>query len=446
MTVLNHRRLTNAVLKLDIDGLRRGFYSDQYFENAVRVLNAARAEGYTYAGHDARPLPRPARGLATGDLEVEAQIFNRHSPTALVAGVDVALSMIRHVSGEFLRGGFVAAWSSLAVEAVEDGVFTRFSGDSEDVDPVIRIRGAYRHFALLETPMLGVLTRATRIATLVYQVMEAANGKPVLFFPARFDLPAVQPIDGYAYWLAVQRYNHDYGKNVAASVSTDAQALWWGGRGGGTVPHALIAAYLGDTAESMLAFARYLPVEVPRIALVDFNNDVIRDSLATLDAFWPHYRAALESSDVEASRRWTLYGVRLDTSANMRDQALEPDGPRGVSPELVRAVRAALDQAYRRWDVPERLLETARAYCKAVRVVVTGGFNRDRIAQFERDGVPVDVYGVGSSLLRSDHETNADYTMDLVRVKVGGAWVELAKEGRAPNDNPDLRPIDLSEL
>ncbi len=212
------------------------------------------------------------------------------------------------------------------------------------------------------------------------------------------------------------------------------------------MPHALIVSYLGDTAESMIAFARYLPVEVPRIALVDFNNDVIGDSLATLNVFWPRYREALEAGDEEAVRRWTLYGVRLDTSANMRDKAMEPDGPRGVNAELVRAIRAALDQAYTSWDVPERLLETARAYCKAVLIVVTGGFDRDRIEKFEREGVPVDVYGVGSSLLRSDRETNTDYTLDLVRVKVGGEWVELAKEGRAPNDNPDLRPVDLSSL
>ncbi len=71
----------------------------------------------------------------------------------------------------------------------------------------IKIRGRYQDFALLETPILGILTRASRIATNVYEVLRVCNGKPVLFFPARFDLPEVQAVDGYAYWLAVQRYN-----------------------------------------------------------------------------------------------------------------------------------------------------------------------------------------------------------------------------------------------
>src|SRR5262249_33241154 len=136
--------------------------------------------------------------------------------------------------------------------------FTQYAGDAEEVQPVIRIRGRYRDFALLETPILGVLTRASRIATAVYNVLQAANGKPVLFFPARFDLPEVQSVDGYAYWLAVQRYNHDSGKRVNPLVSTNAQGAWWGGRGGGTIPHALIAAFLGDTAEATVAFARYV--------------------------------------------------------------------------------------------------------------------------------------------------------------------------------------------
>ena len=41
----------------------------------------------------------------------------------------------------------------------------------------------------------------------------------------------------------------------AIGVSTDAQASWWGGRGVGTVPHALIAAFGGDTVAAARAFA-----------------------------------------------------------------------------------------------------------------------------------------------------------------------------------------------
>ncbi len=446
MSIFDHQYLTQQTLKLDLEGLRRGLYSDKYFENVVRVLNGLRETNYTFAGKNTRDIPQDSNGIHTGMLLCEAQVFNRRAPKALMAGIDAALVMLRHATGCFEGSIYNETWQHLQVEALEDGMFTNYEGDTEDVEPVIKIHGHYRDFALLETPILGVLTRATRIATNVYRVLEVSNGKPVLYFPARFDLPETQAVDGYAYQIAVKRYNADFGKQTTPAISTDAQGLWWGGRGGGTVPHALIAVFLGDTAEMMVNFAQYTPVTVPRIALVDFNNDCVGASIDTLNAFWKHYRPALESGDIEAQRRWTLNGVRLDTSANMRDVSLPPDSSGGVNPALVRNVRSALDRAWESWDVPAQLGDTAKAYCRGVRIVVTGGFNRERIQKFEDEGVPVDVYGVGSSLLKNDSLTNTDYTMDIVRVKLGEQWIDVAKTGRKPNDNPQLQKVDLSNL
>ena len=92
------------------------------------------------------------------------------------------------------------------------------------------------------------------------------------------------------------------------------------------------------------------------------------------------------------------------------------------------------------------MAEEAQAYCKRVQIVVTGGFNRERIERFEREGVPVDVYGVGSSLLMNDKHTGTDYTMDLVRAKLAGEWCDIAKVGRRAGYNPDLQPVDLGTL
>ena len=83
----------------------------------------------------------------------------------------------------------------------------------------MRVRGRYRDFALLETPTLGILTRASRVATNVYETLVAARGKPVLFFPARFDLHEVQAADGYAYNIAVQRFNLDYAQRILVHSS-----------------------------------------------------------------------------------------------------------------------------------------------------------------------------------------------------------------------------------
>jgi nicotinate phosphoribosyltransferase len=438
MTLFDHQRLTNAVFQLDLDRLRRGYYSDRYFENVEQVLRGASAEGYRYGAGEVRPL--------VGDLQVEAQIFTRRAPYALVAGIDVALALLRHATGELRGDQWVDTASSLEVDAVEDGVTVEYDGDPEHVRPVLRVRGCYKDFALLETPVLGYLTRMSRVATNTFEALKAANGKPLLFFPARFDLPEVQSADGYAYWLAVQRYNHEFGAQLTPFVSTDAQGAWWGGRGVGTIPHALIAAFMGDTAEATSVFARHLPVTTPRIALVDFNNDSVGDALKTAEAFWREYAPALEANDAEAIERWTLDGVRLDTSPNVRDVALAEGDPGGVSPKLVRVVRDALDNAWRGWHVPPALEQAARDFCRNIDIVVTGGFNRDRIAAFEAEGTPVNTYGVGSSLFRNDRDTNTDFTMDVVRVRLDGQWVEMAKIGRRANDNPDLQPVTMGDL
>ncbi len=446
MTVFNEQRLTQKIIGLDLEGLRRGRYSDRYFANVVTILEKLHAEGYLFGGKTSSPHVPASLMERVGDLEVEAQYFNRRGPRTLVAGVDVALAMLRHASGYYANNDFVDTSKLLEVEAVADGVFTHYSGDPMQVQPVIRVRGRYRDFALLETTMLGVMTRASRVATNVYDVLQVSNGKPILFFPARFDLPEVQPLDGYAYWTAVERYNQDYQQMMKPLVSTDAQGAWWGGQGGGTVPHALIACFLSDTAEAMVAYARHLPVETPRIALVDFNNDTVGASLAILDAFWPHYRAALESDDPEGRHRWTLHGVRIDTSRNVRDVSLEPDGPYGINPQLIRLVRAALDAAWERWHLPAALVDDAKTFCRSVQIVASGGFDRKRIEAYEKEGVPVDMYGVGSGFLQNDSETNTDYSMDLVRVKLHNQWIPMAKVGRQPCDNPDLRPVDMKKL
>ncbi len=446
MTIFDRKRLTNATFRLDVKGLRRGYYSDKYFDNVVRVLTALSQQQYTFQGKSPRPVPNEVSQLAVGDIVVEAQIFNRRAPIALIAGIDVALAMLRYATGYYDGKQWVETWSSLEVDAVQDGAMTYYDGDPENVLTVLEIRGRYRDFALLETPILGVLSRASRIATNVYEVLQVSNGKSILFFPARFDLPEAQAVDGYAYWLAIERYNREYNQHLLPLVSTDAQASWWGGRATGTVPHALIACFLADDVEAMVQFARHIPIETPRIVLADFNNDTIGSARATLTAFWEQYRQAFVNAHEEDRRRWTLYGVRLDTSSKLRDKSLGPDDPRGVNPVLVRTVRAALDTAWEGWDVPHDLLDVAKAYCRNTRIIVSGGFNRDKIEQFERARVPVDAYGVGSSFLNNSADTNTDFTMDVVRVKINDEWVDMAKVGRRPCDNPDLQRVNLGEL
>jgi nicotinate phosphoribosyltransferase len=258
------------------------------------------------------------------------------------------------------------------------------------------IEGDYTLFAHLETVYLGVLARRTLVSTNVRRVVEAANGKPILFFPARHDHHRVQTGDGYAAHVA-----------GAIGVSTDAQASWWGGRGVGTVPHALIAAYGANTVLAATKFSEWAKHHEPHVnvvVLVDFENDSVKTSLEVARALGDR-----------------LWGVRLDTSRTLVDRSLWDEmcdfDPRGVNERLVRKVRNALDEAG----------------FERVRIVVSGGFDVDRIRDFEERGVPVDSYGVGSALIRGEN----DFTADIVLTD----GLPSAKVGRTYRPNPRLELV-----
>jgi nicotinate phosphoribosyltransferase len=273
----------------------------------------------------------------------------------------------------------------------------------------------------------------------------AARGKPVLFFPARFDLHEVQAADGYAYNMAIERFNMDFSHRVGSFVSTDAQGDWWGGAGGGTVAHAAIASFLGDTAEAMMQFSRILPANIPRIALVDFNNDSVGDTLRVMEVMFNKYRELNDLGEEDEAAKYNLYGLRLDTGGGLRDVSVAPLGDTsldlGVNPRLVFTVRQALDNAWKSWSIPDVWKNAAREYCRDVKIVVSGGFNPEKIRKFEKLDVPVDIYGVGSSLFNNNGNTVTDFTADVVRVKVHDDWIDMPKVGRRPLANPNLEKV-----
>ena len=238
----------------------------------------------------------------------------------MLGGIDEAIAVLKLCADD---------WSALEVHALHEG------DEIEPLEPVLQIDGDYSLFAHLETVYLGVLARRTRIMRNVRAVVEAANGKPILFFPARHDHWLVQTGDGWAAHVA-----------GAIGVSTDAQASWWGGRGVGTVPHGLIAAFGGDTVAAARAWADRFADEMNVTVLVDFENDSVR--------------TALDVADALGDRLW---GVRLDTSEYLVDRSLWPDmgdfRPTGVNPVLVQRVREALDGAGH----------------QHVHIVVSGGFD-----------------------------------------------------------------------
>lgn len=458
MSIFDGKRLALETFKMTdeiVYKMRMGWYSDVYFNNTVRVLTKLSAEGYTF-GDKENDLEGiiDVKKVTNGDLEVEMQFFTRRKPFSIIVGVDEAIAILKVATGYYdVDGRFINTYDKLEVEAVMDGSKVEYDGDPLHVKPVLKIRGKYRDFGHLETALLGVLSVPTRIATNVYNVMVAAKGKQILFFPARFDHYKMQGVDGYAYWIAIQRYNLDFETTALASVSTHAQGDWWGGKGGGTISHSTIACFLGNTSEAMLQFSRIMPIETPRIALVDFHNNCVLESQKVIRTMWNQYWAHYKAGETEIAMQYKLYGVRPDTSGNMVDESINMEPgvtAHGVTPQLVWNIRTGIDQF---WSIlldemPVGERESAqphlKQYCEAVKIIVTGGFNADKIKSFEAAGVPVDIYGVGSSLLEnsSSNGTNNDFTADIVKVKVENQYWTLSKTGRGPSDFVELERVD----
>jgi nicotinate phosphoribosyltransferase len=356
-------RLEPDVFRLPVERLRDGYYADAYFVYTKELLE--------HTDHHPRTL---------------MQVFQKQQ--SLLGGIDEAIAVLKLGAGCLGQDGlWTPGWEQLDVRAL-------YEGDAiSPWETVMTIEGDYSLFSHLETVYLGSLARRSLIMRNVDAVVRAARGKPILYFPARHDHWHVQTGDGWAAHVA-----------GAIGVSTDAQASWWGGRGVGTVPHGLIAAYGGDTVKAAQAFAERFQEEMNITVLVDFENDSARTAVEVATALGPK-----------------LWGVRLDTSEQMVDRSLiDAMGyfdPRGVNPRLVDNVRSALDEA----GFPE------------VKIVVSGGFTVERIEHFEALGVPVDAYGVGSSLIRGQN----DYTADVVMVDGS----PCAKAGREYRPNPRLERV-----
>jgi len=251
---------------------------------------------------------------------------------------------------------------------------------------VLRITAPYSTFGLYETAMLGMLAQTSGWATAARVCVDAAEGIPIISFGARHVHPHVAARLEYAAIVG-----------GCVGCATPAGAELAGLEASGTIPHAMILIF-GDTVKATLAFDRHMPPKIRRVALVDTFKDECEESLRVAEAL---------------GRR--LWGVRLDT----------PSERGRVTPELVKELRARLDQAGYPW----------------VKIVVSGGVDAARIRLFREHGAPVDLFGVGSAISSAPP---IDFTGDLKVV----AGQPIAKRGRIPGitANPRLQRIDLAKV
>lgn len=232
---------------------------------------------------------------------VRASLFIRKGP-GTVHGIEEALAIIDKYSPLIKNGGRVLALNE---------------GDTYDSgEPLMIIEGRVQDIIELETMLLGVITAETtrfndavahvsldEVTSRTREIKELIGDRPLVYGGAR-------------HW----KYNEDAAIAAAAfeggvtDASTDVGAVPFGKKGVGTIPHALevifAAKYGMDRAvrEATLAFDRHIDKTVPRIALVDFNNSEVDDSVKTAMAM-----------------NGRLSAVRLDTCGENVGQLATPN-------------------------------------------------------------------------------------------------------------------------
>lgn len=290
-------------------------------------------------------------------VEVTAEIFARKN--GVLAGTDEVISLLKDAD--------VNIWS------LKEG--SSFEGR----EPVIRIQGKYQEFGVYETAMLGMLASSTGWATASAEVRIACGDKPFFIFGARHVHPAIAPV--------MEKAALTGGANGASCILGAKLA---GQEPVGTVPHAIFLI-VGDTLQVAEAYDEFMPPEAPRLMLVDTFKDEAEEALRLSRALG-----------------YKLDGIRLDT----------PSERGGVSPALVREVRARLD---------------LEGFNK-VKIFVSGGLTPDKIIALKEAGG--DAFGVGSYISGA---RAIDMTMDIKEIN----GKPIAKRGRIPGITPNDRLVKI---
>ena len=237
---------------------------------------------------------------------------------------------------------------------------------------VLLIIGPYQYFGHLENLIDGILARRSSVCNNCYKVLKLIKPSQLIYMADRTDDYLIQPYDGYAAYIAGVR---QFVTQASVSLIKDKNV-----KVVGTMPHALIQQHNGNLIEATKNYIREYGNK-NTIALVDYHNDIESEIRKLATGFS------------------SLYGVRVDTSSNVIDKGLlkrfgNKHNLYGVNPQLVKLTRNTLD------DVD----------FKNTQIIVSSGLNETKIKEFIKAKSPVDLYGIGSSLITR----NIHFTADLV--------------------------------
>ena len=318
------------------------------------------------------------RPVLVGDT---ADVFLQRTQTILRnEGINpvVAMEFAPESSGVFCGLAEIQTLLTRILPETGSEVWALEEGEPVEAKEVaLRVKAPYGSIGLYETAIGGTLSSSTGWATAAKECVKAAGDIPVVAMGASHIHPNVAA-------------NMDYASIIGGCVSctTIVGARLAGVRPAGNMPHAL-PLLMSDTLRAMQSFDRHMPQEVPRVALVDTFKDEAEEAL--------HLAGALKEK---------LRGVRLDTPAERG----------GVTPELVKEVRARLDEAGFRH----------------VEIMVSGGFTPEKISRFLELEAPVNIFGVGTYIASS---ASNPYTSDIHEID----GRPVAKRGRTPGVTPNDR-------
>jgi len=306
--------------------IKKGETTDVYF---VRTNEILQKEGLTEQ--------RVVAEVTTGSLP-------RDWDWAVLAGVEEAVHLMEGISVD--------------VESLPEGSIFRPKDHRGTRLPVMTLEGRYLDFSLYETPLLGLLCQASGMATMAARVRKGAGkDSTILSFGIRRAHPVLAPMIDRACYIG----GFDAVSSIIGARLLDLQPT-------GTMPHSLIVS-IGDQVKAWKSFNKYMPKDVPRIALVDTYYDEKTESIMAAEALGKD-----------------LYGVRLDT----------PGSRRGDFAEIIREVRWELD---------------ARGFDK-VKIFVSGGLDEHSVGRYARAGA--DGFGVGSAVSSAPA---VDFAMDIVEIE-----------------------------
>lgn len=270
----------------------------------------------------------------------------------------------------------------------------KIDGDiSQRNEPILVIRGDYRTFGFLENIIDGILARRSSIATNCKNLINLVGSDRLIFMADRSDDYMLQKYDGYsAYYGGIKQF---VTKEQIALIKKDNNVKYIG-----TIPHALIQQFNGNLVDAIKSFQKKFR-NAHTTALIDYNND------------------CLGEIEKLAQANLKIDSVRIDTSKKLIDKSLQKlvkkslnkNKYRGVNEKLIMLVRQTLD----------------KFNYHSTKIIISSGLDLNKIKNFERKKIPVDIYGVGKSLL----QININFTGDLI--KIGNQY--KAKVGR--NNNID---------